>query len=293
MKRLITGLVVCASIALTCIASTPKAYAEQGYAWVDYIASTQQVTLGDQFTISMYVTGRDNTQYGKVGFAVEAWTPGDPNPPVGYEFVSFTPGSDFPISNSQGVIAGQYGAQCRYYERSSAANLTGKHLFGTVTYRATSNHWAGYSFMPFMNCKNTIEDPAGNWGIVWDYGGAFLTVKNPAASTPSTPANGSSTSNKPANTSGTKQNTPNKASGQAVLSDSTNNAAATKPTNSGQPTKPAASNTAQHKTLAATVTAAHAATKAYWALASLIPIAGLTFILWKTDKLPHLPLRRK
>ncbi|HSX06479.1 MAG TPA: hypothetical protein VLG92_02060 [Candidatus Saccharimonadia bacterium] len=167
----------------------PTAFAEQGYADFQVQASVSHVAVGGDISVAAYIYGRQNaqyqdTQYGKVTLSIESWLPGDANP-RGFEFVRFDPsGSDFPIDDGMSVTTGAYNYQCRTVEREASADMTGRHYFGNYVFRAVNP--GTYYFAPSLPCRSIIESLTGNWGVVWDYGGSYVTVDQPAspASTP-------------------------------------------------------------------------------------------------------------
>lgn len=185
--RLLLCALACSGAML--IASAPKAHAEQGYANIELVTSKTRLTIGEEVSVAVYINGQGATPFGKANISIEAWHAGDLNP-KGYEFVRFdASGSNFPIAGAQGVSTGLYNHQCRYFQRSASANMTGRQLFGKFIFRAVNT--GSYGFSLAAPCNSSVGMLPDEDNIVLDSNRADITITKPSA--PTTPNTGTTT----------------------------------------------------------------------------------------------------
>lgn len=165
------GFAVIGLVLSQCFIFSPKVYAAQGYANVDLYTSKPHVAVGDEFSVALYITGINNTSFGKASFSIESWLPNDPNP-------SFdTSDSDLPISLGSSVYSGANGYQCRTISQKAASDMTGKHLFGRFILRALTP--GTYDFAPALPCSSEIWSLSGD-PFVWNlYNAGEVTIDKP------------------------------------------------------------------------------------------------------------------
>ena len=266
-------LAIIVSFAILSVTYAPKASAEQGYAWLEFDVSKTHVAVGEEFSVAVYIIGRDNTPYGKATLSIESWYPGDPNPKA-YEFVRFDDSdSDFSIDNGQSITPGQYNYQCRSVDRSASADMTGRHLFGRYVYRALNP--GTHAFSPSLGCRTVLESLSGNWGIIWDYSTDEITIDKPVQPAPTNPGSASSSPTGPNTQSSAKKTTDSTADTPAAAVQGVQTVATTQTVQEKQPAKKANSK----------LVAAKQQLNKGWVLLALLPIILLPLAIWKLRKL--------